>query len=235
MLGEDLPVDWTSVRDAYGPATGVPELLHRVAADNHDDEAWQDLWGRLCHQGTVYSASFAALPYLARLATEAAPAGYEDALHLLAAIAASTDVASDCADTRANYATEFSDGALIASRNLALAQSDTEFLYGLAALAGLEREGDWANIFSAISDGELLVACPLCGEDVWVLGEDAARAGDGRLSPADNTSDLAGLAERYCQLARRHGRPGVAEAIITVTRPACCSACGAAFSPTSSA
>lgn len=64
---------WLSLDDAYGPATALPVLLDRLLAwsANHADhgEPWphglaQDLWSRLCHQGTVYTASYAAFPTL---------------------------------------------------------------------------------------------------------------------------------------------------------------------------
>ena len=52
---------WLDLVDAYGSAKGLPELIKdpkTIAADPGD------LWGRLCHQGDVYEASFAAVPYL---------------------------------------------------------------------------------------------------------------------------------------------------------------------------
>jgi hypothetical protein len=36
----------------------------------YDDEPWFSLWSSLCHQGTVYPASFAAVPELIRLAEQ---------------------------------------------------------------------------------------------------------------------------------------------------------------------
>jgi hypothetical protein len=52
---------------------------------------WDDLWSRLCHQGTVYSASYAAVPTLARMSLQHTPSGYIAALQLAAAIIASND------------------------------------------------------------------------------------------------------------------------------------------------
>lgn len=49
---------WTSLRDAYGTAGPVEPLLER--GDTQDRTIWDELWSRLCHQGTVYSASYAA-------------------------------------------------------------------------------------------------------------------------------------------------------------------------------
>jgi hypothetical protein len=55
---------------AYGDAAAVPSLLERLwspdAADRED--AIDELWSRLCHQETVYSASAAAIPPLVQVA-----------------------------------------------------------------------------------------------------------------------------------------------------------------------
>ncbi|HEY5021898.1 MAG TPA: hypothetical protein VII30_05335 [Gemmatimonadaceae bacterium] len=54
---------WAELRDAYGSAKGLPALLTDVDTILANDD---ELWGRLCHQGDVYSASFAAVPHLVR-------------------------------------------------------------------------------------------------------------------------------------------------------------------------
>jgi hypothetical protein len=46
---------WRSLRDAYGTAGPVEALLER--SDTDDRAVWDELWSRLCHQGTVYTAS----------------------------------------------------------------------------------------------------------------------------------------------------------------------------------
>lgn len=58
-------IDWASLRCAYGTAERVPELLRRAEAAGPDfGDEWDDLWSYICHQGTVYSASYAAVPTL---------------------------------------------------------------------------------------------------------------------------------------------------------------------------
>ena len=63
-------VAWSALHDAYGIATQIPALLARLddASDARRDEAIEELWSRLCHQETVYSASAAAVPALAAAA-----------------------------------------------------------------------------------------------------------------------------------------------------------------------
>lgn len=53
--------EWASLRDAYGSAELVPALLAAIEEAGTDDgDLWVGLWSRLCDQGTVYSASYAA-------------------------------------------------------------------------------------------------------------------------------------------------------------------------------
>ena len=83
-------VDWHALRDAYGSAEVIAELLERGDTDRRD--IWEELWSRLCHQGTVYTASYAALPRLAELARRRDPSGFVEPLFLATSIIASTDV-----------------------------------------------------------------------------------------------------------------------------------------------
>lgn len=58
---------WGELRDAYGSAAKIPELLRQLSSLPSDDgssEPWFSLWSALAHQGDVYSASFAAVPYV---------------------------------------------------------------------------------------------------------------------------------------------------------------------------
>jgi hypothetical protein len=67
--------DWSTLKHAYGPAEDIPPLLHRLSLDptpkNSNDEPWFTLWSALCHQGDVYSASYAAVPQIVRIGLEA--------------------------------------------------------------------------------------------------------------------------------------------------------------------
>jgi hypothetical protein len=60
--------NWEGLRTAYGDAGEIPALLERVrnfpVSSSYQDEPWGSLWSALCHQGDVYTASFAAVPYI---------------------------------------------------------------------------------------------------------------------------------------------------------------------------
>src|SRR5262245_57361628 len=82
---------WTELRHAYGSAGDIPDLLRRLSPDAKA-AVWDELWSRLVHQGTVYSASFAALPELLDRARRWSPRDRAMILPLAAAIIASDDV-----------------------------------------------------------------------------------------------------------------------------------------------
>ncbi|GIJ47624.1 hypothetical protein Val02_45100 [Virgisporangium aliadipatigenens] len=56
-------VDWAALEHAYGEATDVPELI-RALAEGDTDDALDELYGNIWHQGTVYEATAHAVPFL---------------------------------------------------------------------------------------------------------------------------------------------------------------------------
>ncbi|MFF2750518.1 hypothetical protein ACFVVA_33885 [Kitasatospora sp. NPDC058048] len=82
---------WATVSHAYGCAEDLPDLLRALVEgdDGAAEEAVSELYGSILHQGTVYSASVDAVPYLARIA--AAGIRTVDVLCLLGGLAESED------------------------------------------------------------------------------------------------------------------------------------------------
>ena len=77
MLGFDDP-RWKELLTAYGSAADVLEKFRRLL----EQPSWKDgrlddpddlLYGSLCHQGTVYTATFAAVPHFIELARRLEP------------------------------------------------------------------------------------------------------------------------------------------------------------------
>lgn len=60
-------IDWSELEHAYGEAADIPDLLRSL---DGDPETFGDLLGALCHQGHRYSASAAAVPFLAGLVSK---------------------------------------------------------------------------------------------------------------------------------------------------------------------
>ncbi|NUT49221.1 MAG: hypothetical protein HOV94_18230 [Saccharothrix sp.] len=83
-----LSVDWSHLRHAYGSAEDTPELLERLRGEDWE-EALGDLYASVLHQGSVYPATLAALPFLVDIAHDPTAQGRVGALWLLASYAQS--------------------------------------------------------------------------------------------------------------------------------------------------
>jgi hypothetical protein len=68
-----IPLDsprWPELQHAYGSAADIPALLRDLEtfpSCGGNSEPWFTLWSTLCHQGSIYSASFAAVPHIVRI------------------------------------------------------------------------------------------------------------------------------------------------------------------------
>lgn len=74
MLSLDDPA-WGQLEHAYGSASDIPGFLRTLhsstgPADGYDSQPWFGLWSRLCHQGDIYSASYAAVPHIVEVASK---------------------------------------------------------------------------------------------------------------------------------------------------------------------
>lgn len=166
-----VTIDWSAVQDAYGSAEAVPGLLARATAQPNDADIWNELWSRLCHQGTVYEASLQAIPTFAEMARLAPPTEASEPLSLLASIAASTDV-SGTPDHRNRHADVLASCLPAAEAYAAAAVDDTDFCNALSVLAGLRGEGAWHEMLTFLADAEAPGACPGCGEELCLNLDD---------------------------------------------------------------
>lgn len=82
-------VPWAELTHAYGPAKDTPE--HLLALFSRDSTAFNsalsNLWASICHQGSVYEASCAAVPFLIRILQEVSDERRPAILSLLAGLA----------------------------------------------------------------------------------------------------------------------------------------------------
>jgi hypothetical protein len=75
-----LPLDdprWAELQHAYGTAQDIPDLIRALASSaeqtkSYRDEQWFNLWSSLCHQGDVYTASYASVPHIVQIAIDTA-------------------------------------------------------------------------------------------------------------------------------------------------------------------
>lgn len=68
---------WQHYTHVYGQADDIPALLKQLetlqSTDNYRDEPLFTLWSSLCHQYSVYSASYAAVPHIVYFAQGKSP------------------------------------------------------------------------------------------------------------------------------------------------------------------
>jgi len=74
---------WSQLNHAYGPATDIPSWLVALAKGSSD---LSEAWGSLCHQHSVYPATFAAAPYIFQYAKNAATKNKIESLSFLGTV-----------------------------------------------------------------------------------------------------------------------------------------------------
>ncbi|MEU5769733.1 hypothetical protein ABZ782_27825 [Streptomyces asoensis] len=82
-------IDWAALGHAYGSAEDVPGQLRAVCGPDEEarESAFRSLFGNIFHQGTRYSASPYAVPFLVRIAVAGPVGARADALLLLTRLA----------------------------------------------------------------------------------------------------------------------------------------------------
>jgi hypothetical protein len=99
-------IQWNNFHHAYGAASDVPDQLRALLSKHREarGKALYELFGNIWHQGTVYSATPVAVPFLIEIVTETTSADRADVLGLLGAIAESTDGPRTAHDEVARHA-----------------------------------------------------------------------------------------------------------------------------------
>jgi hypothetical protein len=235
--------DWAQLTHAYGSAEDIPGLLELAVPDMRS-EVWTELWSRLCHQGTVYPASFAALPVLTLLARQWSPADRVMPLILAGDIVASTDRPHDARDPRVSYGAEVSELIGLteqALQNPGLRLDPATYIYLLQALLGLEGVEVWGDRLDGVNDEEYEVPCPSCGTGNFVVfGKDGhfttldsmyMNKPDGERIPLQpkQPHDLGPLGSRLHARVLADGHPDLADKLTYVFGSAYCVDCGTLF------
>ncbi len=177
MLSLDDP-RWGELRHAYGPATDVPEMLRRLARrpkrqpDGDPLDPWEDLWSSLCHQSSLYTATYAAAPHIVEIAAGVPPPDRIDLCAFIGLISRPTrrdDPVPD--DLVADY-----DSARVRARGLLLetlleGQPSKDaipyLLHGIVAVHGAVDDGDSSLL--SVFDGDTI--CPSCHDAVFLEDE----------------------------------------------------------------
>ncbi|MFN7973020.1 MAG: hypothetical protein U0166_11835 [Acidobacteriota bacterium] len=168
MLDLDSP-RWGNLHHAHGPASDLPDMLRRLpeGVDAIDGV----LFGSICHQGSVFSASYAAMPHLCHAAARTPSAEWRGRiLSVMGAIHASTDFRGGDApaDVRAWYR-----DAIAPARDLAIATLQEPLdrltaIYLLEAAAALQGHLGLGRVLSGFAGEEFSLSCQHCAIDLYV-------------------------------------------------------------------
>lgn len=165
---------WHMLRHAYGSAEDIPALLDQLSP-GEEAGVWDELWSRVCHQGTAYSASFAVLPYLLEAASKWQPSQRLMPLVLAAAIVASWDVEGSRDQLIAEHLTAVGELHKLALETLASrAFARNDYVYLLQAALAFQGDRLWGHELDRFNedDGVFEGRCPHCDADMSiVLGE----------------------------------------------------------------
>jgi hypothetical protein len=232
-------INWSELTHAYGSAEDIPGLFARLGGAE-DDQVWQELWSALCHQGSVYDASWAAMPVLADIALGRAPGEPIQAVAMAGLI--TTDRDDACHE---RYAREIGE-LLDLARGLRAdpEQDSSTFVYLQMAVLAFEGAGVWAEALEGVNSEEYDLECPECEDGLFVAfgsygfftssGDYVTGPGkedeEGRAELEPATPDrLDGIGARLYREAVEAGQTEVAKALTYVFGKARCPSCEAVF------
>ncbi|MFJ3644538.1 hypothetical protein [Streptomyces murinus] len=228
--------DWSALSDACGSAGHVPALLDRFEVD--PSGVWSELMDHLCPQlDTVFSASFAALPRLAGLASSS---GGHDRRWVLLAAGAITSCAPTGDDVFEVFAAPIAELHRLTDQCLREAADAEDYVNLLQSLLSFEGVEIWDRCLEGLQSGEYEVDCPYCGVDMFlVIGEDDCFSTSDAytlrevekvpLRPS-SPDELEGLAKRLRSRALADGQQFVARGLPYLFGRAACPDCGIVFS-----
>lgn len=170
VISLDSP-NWVELQDAYGSAERVPVLLRRLYTDPNDQDALNDAWSSLCHQGTIYSASIAAMPHLVSVVANSTLRDRLGPLILVGGIAESLGMPGETLEADEPFEEYRRKAVELLSESIKYASlMDDELRHALSSLAALLGASKLAKILSNLDCG---VECPNCGINIDLLTSDA--------------------------------------------------------------
>jgi hypothetical protein len=155
--------DWKELTHAYGSAEDIPEIISALTPDPKSS-AWDDLWSRVCHQGTTYSASPAVLPFLLSIAANWNAVDRAMPLALAASIVSAQQTNLDgCEETVQALRTL----ALDTVQNQELSREDRVYL--MQSVLAFQGDRLWGRILGHLDDGEFPGSCPTCRKVLYLV------------------------------------------------------------------
>ncbi|MGN5377912.1 hypothetical protein ACQ4WX_10235 [Streptomyces lasalocidi] len=169
---DERMTDWSSLTDACGSAEHVPGLLDRFEAD--PSGVWSELMDHLCPQlDTAFTASFAAIPRLAEIATAGSPETVGWVLLAAGAIVACSPGLSEPDSPLTVFSAPIAVLHGLTDRRLSQTVEVDEYVNLLQALLSFEGVEIWDRCLDGLGSGEYEVDCPYCSVNVFVVvGQD---------------------------------------------------------------
>ena len=163
MIPLDSPI-WADLEQAYGSAANVPAMLDKLR-HMRDRDAWDDIWASLCHQGTVYTATYAAVPHIFDIFQSASEAEREEFIMFFGRVAASLDGAPIPKRLESEYAKAIQAVAEVAREFLLSRSWETaDYLFTLQAVAGLNGCHGPGHFLEWIYNEECQINCIECDQ-----------------------------------------------------------------------
>ncbi|QJT00330.1 hypothetical protein G9272_08550 [Streptomyces asoensis] len=163
-----MPMDWSRFEHAYGSAADLPQLLEQVGDPELADEAWEELASALYHQGSVYTASFAALPALADIAADRIPGDRRLALLLAGRIVSAEQQVHEPGYVQTHYpdaVAELHGLTLQGLRAEPFEGDEEDYLYALEDLLAFEGVPVWR---CCLLRNSYEVQCPACSQHLKI-------------------------------------------------------------------
>lgn len=168
MIDLDSP-QWAELQTAYGTASEVPAMLEDLYAGHA--EPLDDLFSYICHQGSIYTGSVAALPHLLKIAQtvtiEELPEFKVDVLTLAGAICESTEFTPEFYAPYIKKAF-FEDALALTLVTLKDFSNSSCALYLLKAAAAFAGHPALSRVLDGFADEEFSTLCPGCEADLYI-------------------------------------------------------------------
>ena len=167
-----LPLDsdrWKRLGHAYGSAGGIPPMLRGIKERGFlVEDDLELLWGGLYHQGTIYTATYAAAPHMLSLIDALPLKGQHELLTFLGRVAGSWDGDLIPDDLKPAYKETMSAAA---SKAIALLESpdldSVQFTYLLLSITALIGRRELSELLEAsLVNEEVWARCPLCADSL---------------------------------------------------------------------
>ncbi|MEU9393715.1 hypothetical protein AB0D86_27415 [Streptomyces sp. NPDC048324] len=242
-----MTLDWSHLKHAYGSASDLPRFFDEVGDPELAEVAWEELWASLYHQGSVYTASFAALPVLADIATGRKPGDRWQALGLASRIVVEEQQLHEPGYVQGCCPSAMSELHQLTQKQVMARPfegDEDDFLYWLEHLLAFEGVPIWRR---NLGRGSYPVVCPSCAGSLAVdlsckLRGTRRRDPNARLRLAGRegpiltavrpaaSADLPPPASRLHDLAVRAGQSAAADHLTHLFGLTTCPDCASEFS-----